>query len=392
MTALGAGAAATVALFVAPVGNADSGGGVAFVAPPKVAAVKCVTDCVKKGVRGGGLLKVAGTGMSGVSKVIFTGGRGTRDDIAVDVTPANDKSIKLAVPIAAQSGPLMVWAGAHSKAKSKALKIAPPLPPIKSAQLTASQGPSDPGAPTLETGTSLTKFFLGSRGGVSFEYRVASGAPVNATITLTRQADGAVIQNWTAAGVAPNTVQTIKWNGIVDGQAATEARYGFTVSVTDAAGKVARSAGVANPQRDAFDLHQHVFPLRASHTYGDGFGAGRSGHTHQGQDVMAACGSKLVAARGGVVKASKFEGSAGNYIVIDAANDDIDYAYMHLKEPSPLKEGDKVYTGQQIGVVGQTGDATACHLHFEEWSAPGWYSGGSAFDPTPDLQAWDAFS
>ena len=29
------------------------------------------------------------------------------------------------------------------------------------------------------------------------------------------------------------------------------------------------------------------------------FGAGRSGHTHQGQDVMAACGTPLVAARGG---------------------------------------------------------------------------------------------
>jgi murein DD-endopeptidase MepM/ murein hydrolase activator NlpD len=380
-------------MVVAPIGSADSnGGGVGYVAPPKVATVKCVTDCVKKGVRGGGLLKVGGNGLSGVTKVIFTGGRGTRDDIAVDVKPDSDKAIKLAVPMAAQSGPLMVWAGAHSKAKSKALKIAPPLPPIKSATLTASAGPSDPGAPTLETGTSLTKYFLGSRGGVSFQYRVGSAAPVNAVITLTRQADGAVVQTWNATAVAPNAIQTIRWNGLAGGEPATEARYGFTLAVTDAAGKVARSAGVANPQRDAFDLHLHEFPLRAKHTYGDGFGAGRSGHSHQGQDVMAGCGSKLVAARGGTVKSSKFEGAAGNYVVIDGANDDIDYVYMHLRDPSPLKEGDKVYTGQQIGVVGQTGDASACHLHFEEWSAPGWYSGGSAFDPTPDLQAWDAFS
>jgi murein DD-endopeptidase MepM/ murein hydrolase activator NlpD len=42
--------------------------------------------------------------------------------------------------------------------------------------------------------------------------------------------------------------------------------------------------------------------------------------------------------------------------------------------------------------VGRTGDATACHLHFEEWTAPGWYTGGSPFDPLADLRAWDAYS
>ena len=31
-----------------------------------------------------------------------------------------------------------------------------------------------------------------------------------------------------------------------------------------------------------------------------------------------------------------------------------------------------------------------CHLHFEIWSAPGWYDGGKPFDPLPQLQAWDA--
>jgi murein DD-endopeptidase MepM/ murein hydrolase activator NlpD len=43
-------------------------------------------------------------------------------------------------------------------------------------------------------------------------------------------------------------------------------------------------------------------------------------------------------------------------------------------------------------VVGQTGDATACHLHFEEWSSPGWYSGGRPFDPLADLKSWDSYS
>src|SRR4051812_43966619 len=144
-----------VALGCAPLALADgSGGGTTYVAPPKVAAVKCVAVCEKKGkaVRGGGMLKIAGKELAGVSKVIFTGGRGARDDVAVDVQPSSDKAIKLAVPISAKSGPLVVWAGTAAKAKSKAFKIMPPLPPIPSAQLSASAGPADPGAPSLETG------------------------------------------------------------------------------------------------------------------------------------------------------------------------------------------------------------------------------------------------
>ena len=65
---------------------------------------------------------------------------------------------------------------------------------------------------------------------------------------------------------------------------------------------------------------------------------------------------------------------------------------MHLREAAIVDEGDRVRTGQPIGFVGDTGRAVGCHLHFEEWCAPGWYSGGSPFDPLPDLRAWDAQS
>jgi murein DD-endopeptidase MepM/ murein hydrolase activator NlpD len=40
--------------------------------------------------------------------------------------------------------------------------------------------------------------------------------------------------------------------------------------------------------------------------------------------------------------------------------------------------------------VGDTGNAWGCHLHFELWTAPGWYAGGEPFDPLPRLQRWDA--
>ena len=109
--------------------------------------------------------------------------------------------------------------------------------------------------------------------------------------------------------------------------------------------------------------------------------------------MFAACGTPLVAARGGVVKFKRVPvARAGNYLVIDGARTGVDFAYMHMREAALVGEGDRVRTGQPIGFVGATGRASGCHLHFEEWSAPGWYSGGSAFDPLPDLRAWDAQS
>ena len=53
-----------------------------------------------------------------------------------------------------------------------------------------------------------------------------------------------------------------------------------------------------------------------------------------------------------------------------------------------IKKGDKVDTGQLIGFVGQTGNASVCHLHFEMWKGPYW-GGGRVFDPLPSLKAWD---
>ena len=67
---------------------------------------------------------------------------------------------------------------------------------------------------------------------------------------------------------------------------------------------------------------------------------------------------------------------AGHYLVIDGDHTGYDYAYMHMRDATLVDQGDHVYTGQPIGFVGDTGRADGCHLHFEIWKAPGWYSGG----------------
>lgn len=135
-----------------------------------------------------------------------------------------------------------------------------------------------------------------------------------------------------------------------------------------------------------------AFPIRGAHNYGTAinrYGAPRSGHTHQGQDVMANCGLPLVAARGGTVVAAGAGGDAGNYLAVHTTDTPYDYFYAHLRSLALVREGQTVTTGQLVGYVGETGDATACHLHIELWQGR-WWAGGHTIDPLPFLKAWDA--
>ncbi len=145
-------------------------------------------------------------------------------------------------------------------------------------------------------------------------------------------------------------------------------------------------AGGAAPPA-GFDAGSYSFPLAAPHTYGDGFGAGRG---HEGQDLFAACGSRILAARGGRIQRTGFHERAGNYVVIDGQGTKVDTMYGHMLRRVPLRRGTRVATAGQIGQVGSSGNASGCHLHFEIWSAPGWYEGGS---PMPAvgrlLRSWE---
>ena len=87
---------------------------------------------------------------------------------------------------------------------------------------------------------------------------------------------------------------------------------------------------------------------------------------------------------------SGYQGSAGNYLVIRNKKIKRDYVYMHMRKPG-LPKGTKVVAGQWVGSVGDTGNASGCHLHFEIWKGK-WYRGGYPLNPMPSLEAWDAYS
>jgi len=268
-------------------------------------------------------------------------------------------------------------------------------PPPGSPSGSADNAPSAGALRLIAAETTPRKsFYFGYRyPRLSFE--IASTQAQNDLRVDVVDAAGESVRTFFRNDVAPKTEVRIRWDGTTNaGRPAPNGRYSFQVSSQSGA-PATQSAAPSQAANLGFAFFGYAFPVLGPHNFGDAaarFGAARTGHTHQGQDIMASCGQTEVAARGGKVQYAGYEANAGNYVVIDGKGTGFDFMYAHLAQPSPLKVGESVRTAQPIGIVGETGDATACHLHFEIWTAPGWYEGGSPIDPLPYLQKWDRYS
>jgi murein DD-endopeptidase MepM/ murein hydrolase activator NlpD len=264
---------------------------------------------------------------------------------------------------------------------------------VAAGTLVAAQGAAaqDAGGVGTTTGFKLTAaeakphhtYFDGKRK-PKVSYVFSGAAATDVLVEIVDRATRQPVTTFVEPAALPNTTNVAKWDGkLADGTTAPDGDYKFRIG--SAAGGETETTSEAG-----FGWHSYRFPLTVHHTYGDGFGAGRN---HEGQDVFAQCGSPILAARGGRVQTEDVQSAAGNYIVIDGKATKLDTFYAHMAEPSPLEAGDRVRTGQVIGSVGQTGNATGCHLHFEIWSAPGWYEGGGAMSTVGKLlHTWDDWS
>ena len=141
-----------------------------------------------------------------------------------------------------------------------------------------------------------------------------------------------------------------------------------------------------------------IFPVVGQVEYTNDFGAPRPGGPHQGNDIMAAKKSPAVAAEAGKVKYWTTSATAGCMLYLYGVSKTT-YLYIHLNNDLTakndnrgkcvrgvaytVKDGARVSAGQQIGYVGDSGDANggASHLHFEVH--PG---GGRPVSPYPYLQ------
>jgi len=136
-----------------------------------------------------------------------------------------------------------------------------------------------------------------------------------------------------------------------------------------------------------------VFPVAGAHNFGNAenrFGAPRSGHVHEGQDVLTAEGVPVVAPLAGTIITTGYQPSAAGYYAAEHTAVGLDFFFAHCEAQSLLVKAEQIVAaGQQLCSAGQTGDASAPHLHFEIWVG-GWRAaGGYAIDPLPYLEAWE---
>jgi murein DD-endopeptidase MepM/ murein hydrolase activator NlpD len=232
---------------------------------------------------------------------------------------------------------------------------------------------------------SPAKTFVG-RDPVRIAFQFTGPAPTDLVVEIVSEHSGKIARRFVLRSAVPGTVQRARWDAVTgSGQAAGDGRY--RVRVLAAGTRERRRLG-------AFTLRGHMYPVRGAHADRGGigsFGAPRNGgRIHEGFDVNAPCGTRLVAARGGLVVRSRYDPALyGNEVIVRGALEGRAYRYAHLRDTPLVKRGDRVRTGQQIGYIGDTGNARSvgCHLHFELRS-----HNGGLLDPAPFLHMWDRFS
>jgi murein DD-endopeptidase MepM/ murein hydrolase activator NlpD len=341
---------------------------------PSPKDLRCIEGCAgKQTAAAHSLVRITGSGLEHVVEVSF---RGRQHRVAAEPTSSGKHRVLVKVPRGAITGPARVIDGDGGRSTMRErLRIVPPgrLPERGSFKV-------------LNTDLRPhTAFFDGGRD-FKLAYRFRAYAPVNVTVKLVR--GGRTVQTWTDENSLAYQKHKLRWNGLLSKHhVAPPGHYRFELK---APGRKPRPTGGVR-------ILSGEFPIRGPHSYGGAeqrFGAPRSGgRIHQGQDVFAACGTRVVAAVGGRVQARGSDPVLyGNWIVIDAKGSRTDYRYAHFEHPASVHRGERVHTGEPVGKIGRTGNAQSvgCMLHLEVW--PHGWEHGSPIDPLPIEKRWDRWS
>jgi murein DD-endopeptidase MepM/ murein hydrolase activator NlpD len=158
----------------------------------------------------------------------------------------------------------------------------------------------------------------------------------------------------------------------------------------------------------------YTFPVIGNNGYG------HTHHDYPATDIITKCGNKVVAATSGTIinvvrkdtwtAKSNLGATRGGLAVAILGDDGVRYYGSHMSViNASIKVGVRVRTGDSLGKTGDTGDASACHLHFgisppcakgsDWWNQRGtiwpwpylnsWKKGGSK-SPVAEIKSWKA--
>jgi biotin carboxyl carrier protein len=153
----------------------------------------------------------------------------------------------------------------------------------------------------------------------------------------------------------------------------------------------ATEVGVPTPAQTVAD--GAIFPVAGAHNFGGPenlFGAPREGYLHQGQDILTAEGTLVVASLPGTILTTSYQEGGAGYYAVEQTTVGFDFMFAHCQATSlAVSVGAAVLAGQTVCRAGQTGDATTPHLDFEIWVGGWQVAPGRPIDPLPYLEAWE---
>lgn len=134
---------------------------------------------------------------------------------------------------------------------------------------------------------------------------------------------------------------------------------------------VNRATGFNNPTRVSDAVITSGYGSRTAPTTNKGKGSKQ----HDGIDIGGSVNGQAADSIGGgkVTEVGYDENGYGNYVVVDHGNG-YTSLYGHLQKAT-VKQGDTVSAGQQVGVIGSTGNSSGPHLHLRV------HKNGQSIDP-----------
>jgi hypothetical protein len=127
--------------------------------------------------------------------------------------------------------------------------------------------------------------------------------------------------------------------------------------------KVARNVPQNESAKSVSGSHTLDWPVWGMVSSGFGpRGAGPRKRMHRGIDILVPKGTPVLAAAAGVVAEAREYNGYGQTVILDHS-DGTQTLYAHCSELA-VRKGDKVERGQAIAYAGDTGRATAYHVHF----------------------------
>ncbi|MDQ0642759.1 VCBS repeat domain-containing M23 family metallopeptidase [Microbacterium murale] len=143
------------------------------------------------------------------------------------------------------------------------------------------------------------------------------------------------------------------------------ARVAMLAAVAVLVGTIVPALAPVTPVSAATD-GQMVYPASGTIQSKVGDGCRSDYRKHDGIDISGQGGTPILAAYDGVVRTRAWSNGYGNYVDVEHAGGYMT-RYAHMIAPGTVAPGTQVVRGQQIGIVGSTGNSTGAHLHFEVW-------------------------